>query len=207
MEAGCGWRLGRLRRSQTGLALHLGLDRSAVSRLLCGQRSLGVSEIAPVADYLSVAVSELLEHFGVVAALPPYGAALEAVGLVGAVDGLGRLIRFPEARPVHADRLDFLSLACLAVSAGAEVAEVRAAAGPLQPFDGGLAVFRRVETEQDLIPNGLFVGVIHRKGEWLVRLQIPAGDARDLNVLFLDGKTAKARVSAVSQVLMILPSW
>lgn len=54
-------RLVRLGRSQAGLARHLGLDASGVSRLLKGERQLKGAEAARIAAFLECPVEEVLE--------------------------------------------------------------------------------------------------------------------------------------------------
>lgn len=92
-------RLQRLGRSQADLARHLGLDASAVSRLLKGERQLKGTEAVAIAGFLGCDVAELLDSAGAAADgfmpqpvevpqpaelqrnLPVYGAA------IGGVDG------------------------------------------------------------------------------------------------------------------------
>ncbi len=51
-------------RTQAGLARHLGLDASAVTRLLKGERQLKGAEAAAIAAYIGCAVDEVLAAFG-----------------------------------------------------------------------------------------------------------------------------------------------
>lgn len=63
--------LGKPGKTQRGLAVALGVDASAISRLLNGTRQLKVSEIATVASYLEMRVPE-----GLSPAIPAVGAEL-----------------------------------------------------------------------------------------------------------------------------------
>ena len=58
-------RLASVGRTQAELARHMGLDASAVSRLLKGDRQLKGSEAAEVASFLGCAVEDVLRAFGV----------------------------------------------------------------------------------------------------------------------------------------------
>ena len=55
----------RRERSLRGLARHMRIDPSAVSRMFSGERRMQMDEISKIASFLGVAVSEVLVHAGV----------------------------------------------------------------------------------------------------------------------------------------------
>lgn len=61
------WFMGRLQergQSVRGLARHMDLDPSAVSRMLSGKRRMQMEEAAAIARFLRAPVSEVLSHAG-----------------------------------------------------------------------------------------------------------------------------------------------
>lgn len=111
-------RLQRLGRSQIDLARHLGLDASAVSRLVKGDRHLKGQEASGIAEFFGCPVDEVLHAFGVGAAdghiprlvdvaqaaesrllqpLPVYGSAVG--GMDGAFEFNGRINEYIDRPP------------------------------------------------------------------------------------------------------------
>lgn len=85
--------LKRAGKSQRGLAAYLGLDPSAISRLLAGERLLKADEVARIAAYLSVPApapdlpSEAPQDMDATAAVPPFTTMRRDVPVVGTVVG------------------------------------------------------------------------------------------------------------------------
>lgn len=76
-------RLAKVGRTQNGLANHMNLPGSQLSRLFNGTRSMKLTEAPVIAKFLAVSVEEVLEHAG----LPPQEAndqQMQAEYLVGA---------------------------------------------------------------------------------------------------------------------------
>lgn len=114
-------RLQRLGRSQLDLARHLGLDASAVSRLVKGERHLKGQEARGIAEFFDCTVDEVLHAFAGAAAdghvlrpvdlpqaaesrqmppLPVYGSAVG--GIDGAFEFNGRINEYVDRPPLLA---------------------------------------------------------------------------------------------------------
>lgn len=112
--------LQRLDRTQLELARHLGLDASAVSRLVKGERHLKGQEARGIAEFFGCSVDEVLHAFGAgadgfsprlvdlpqpaesrqAAPLPVYGSAVG--GLDGAFEFNGRVNEYVDRPPLLA---------------------------------------------------------------------------------------------------------
>jgi len=52
-------------KSQSGLARHLNVDRSAITRMLSNERKIKLDEATKIAEFLETSVEEVLHHAGV----------------------------------------------------------------------------------------------------------------------------------------------
>lgn len=69
-----GWfkaRLRDLRKTQEGLAAHIGIDAPGTSNMLHGKRGMSIDEAALTADYLECDMYKVLKHAGIVLRLLP----------------------------------------------------------------------------------------------------------------------------------------
>jgi len=90
-------RLAELDKSQSDLARHLGMDRSAVSRIINGQRGLGFDDVAAIARFLECPIETVLYHAGVEVQAPDPSAELRRqIPVVASVDADWQLQPYPD---------------------------------------------------------------------------------------------------------------
>lgn len=90
-------KLAENQQSMRALAKHMGLDVSAVSRTLSGQRKMQLDEAKEIAHFLRTPVSEVLKHAGV--SLDADG-AVSSIMLVAAIDAEGNVSPLKDPRPL-----------------------------------------------------------------------------------------------------------
>ncbi|PCH79775.1 MAG: transcriptional regulator [Hyphomicrobiales bacterium] len=144
------WFFDRLRsekKSLRGMARHLELDASAVSRMLSGQRNMQMQEVNEIARFLNAPVTEVLKHAGV--SMDQDGQATPVV-LAAVIDEKGIVQRLANARPLPHETLARVRAALGNPDESVIAAQIRASTGPLAVWDDAVILFRatqRVEPE------------------------------------------------------------
>lgn len=174
------------RKSVRGLARHLELDASAVSRMLSGQRKMQLEEAHSIARFLNAPVSEVMRHAGVAKDLDGLPTR---VLLAATVNEKGEVNRLKEPKPLPQSVIDRASSAIAGKGNGRVIAaQIRASKGPLAMWDdavvlfdptdkvdsdaiGALAICRKMDGSQVLVK----VERARKTGEATVRT---AGDAQ-----------------------------
>lgn len=95
-------------KSMRGLARHLEVDVSAVSRMFSGTRKMKMNEASAIAHFLGAPVAEVLKHAGVSVDLDGLPTR---VMLAAAINEKGQLERLTEPRPLPQAILDRASAA------------------------------------------------------------------------------------------------
>ena len=187
------WFLNRLQskqRSARGLARHLEVDASAVSRMLSGKRKMKMNEANAIADFLSAPVEEVLKHAGV--ALDEVGRPTRII-LAATINEDGEVERLREPKVMPQGVIERARSAVLRLGEEDQIvaAQIRAARGALAIWDDAVLLFK-VSTAMDpaavgslsicRIRNGVQV-LAHlerarKTGEATLRL--PAGEMRDM---------------------------
>lgn len=133
------------RLSLRGLAKHMDIDPSAVSRMFSGQRKMQLEEAQQIAAFLRVAVADVLQHAG--ASIDLDGVPTQVV-LAATIDENGIVQRLKEPRPLPASVIERAHSAINAQPQGSSViaAQVRAIEGPLAMLDDCVVLFGHTDT-------------------------------------------------------------
>lgn len=133
-------RLSDKRRSVRGLARHLEVDASAVSRMLSGKRRMKMNEANAIADFLSAPVEEVLKHAGV--ALDEGGRPTKII-LAATINEDGEVERLREPRPMPQGVVERARSAVLRLGEDSQIiaAQIRASKGPLALWDDAVLLF------------------------------------------------------------------
>ena len=130
-------------KSLRGLARHMELDPSAVSRMFSGQRKMQLEEAKEIAVFLGAPVSEVLGHAGVSIDLD--GVQTRVI-LTSTINEKGNIKRLHEPRPLPQSIIDRATSAIHAQGNGAVIAaQIRADAGPLAAWDDAVVLFGHTE--------------------------------------------------------------
>lgn len=151
------WFLDRLadkRESLRGMARHMGLDASAVSRMLSGKRRMRMDEANQIALFLGQPVSEVLKHAGV--AIDLDGQPTRIL-LAATIDERGYLQRLSEPRPLPMSVIEKAQAAIRQTNGQAIAAQIRATTGPLAVFDDAVVLFEATEIVEPSAIGGLAV--------------------------------------------------
>ena len=187
------WFVNRLegrQKSVRGLARHLAVDASAVSRMLSGKRKMKMNEANAIADFLSAPVEEVLKHAGV--ALDEGGRPTKII-LAATINEDGEIERLREPRPMPPLVIERARSAVLRLGEDDQIiaAQIRASKGALAIWDDAVLLFKG-STDMDpsavgrlsicRIKNGVqvlaYVERARKTGEATLRL--PAGEMIDM---------------------------
>lgn len=127
------------KKSVRGLARHLEIDASAVSRMFAGQRKMQIEEAHSIARFLNAPLSEVLRHSGV--AIDLDGLPTRIL-LAATINEKGEVHRLKEPKPLPQSIIDRAS-AAIAGKGNAKViaAQIRAGKGPLAIWDDAVVLF------------------------------------------------------------------
>lgn len=127
------------RKSVRGLARHLELDASAVSRMLSGQRKMQIEEAHSIARFLNAPVSEVMRHAGVAKDLDGLPTRIL---LAATINDKGEVHRLKEPKPLPQSVIDRASSAIAGKGNGQVIAaQIRASKGPLAIWDDAVVLF------------------------------------------------------------------
>lgn len=127
------------RASQSDLARFLNVDKSALSRMLSGERKMQLHEATSIANFLSVPVSEVLKHAG---------ASVDVAGhptrilLTSVVNEVGSIERLKEPRQLPQKLIDSANQTTASIPGKIMAAQIRASQGALAVMDDALLLFQ-----------------------------------------------------------------
>lgn len=130
------------RQSVRGLARHMEIDASAVSRMLSGERRMKMEEAATIARFLGVNVKEVLRHVGVAVDLDGQPTR---VLLVATIDERGAMNRLKTPRPLPQAVIDRVHAAIGDTNTKVIAAQIRADKGLLALLDDAVVLFKHTE--------------------------------------------------------------
>lgn len=131
--------LAKQNKSVRGLARHMEIDASAVSRMFSGKRKMRMDEAGEIARFLGATVSEVLSHAGVAIDLDGQPTKIVLAAIINA-DGVVQ--KLPEPRPMPQSVIDKAQGAIgLGRNSTIVAAQVRAASGPLLIWDDAVLLF------------------------------------------------------------------
>lgn len=136
------WFLNKLeerKQSVRGLARHLEIDASAVSRMLSGQRKMQMEEAQAIARFLNAPISEVMRHAGVAKDLDGLPTRIL---LAATINEKGEVTRLREAKPLPQSIIERAQAAISGSGNGKVIAaQIRAAKGPLAMWDDAVVLF------------------------------------------------------------------
>lgn len=189
-------------KSVRGLARHLELDPSAVSRMLSGHRKMKIEEANQIARFLGAPVSEVLTHAGVSVDLD---GAPTRILLAAIINETGKVERLKDPRPLPQSVIDRAQAAIIADGEGTIIAaQVRALKGTLAYLDDTVILFRHTETV-DPAAIGTLAICRSRDGEqFLAKIERArkTGEARILNA---HGDVRDVLLDTATPVLAMIP--
>lgn len=185
-----------------GLARHLNLDKSAVSRMFSGQRKMRMDEANSIAHFLNAPVSEVLRHAGVSIDLDGQPTRIL---LAATINEKGQVERLNEARPLPQAVID-RAHAAIAKHGNEQIiaAQIRATQGPLAIFDDWIVLFKHTDTVE---PAAIGFTSICRSyaGEQILAKVERARKTGEARVLSIDGKVREFDLHTATPVLVIIP--
>lgn len=125
-------------KSVRGLARHLEIDASAVSRMLNGQRRMKMEEANRIAVFLGAPIKEVLAHAGV--AIDLDGQPTRIL-LAATIDEEGYLHRLNDPRPLPQSVIERAQAAIGKRNSKVIAAQIRAEKGPLAVMDDAVVLF------------------------------------------------------------------
>lgn len=191
-------------KSMRGLARHLDVDVSAVSRMFSGSRKMKMNEASAIAHFLGAPVSEVLRHAGVAVDLD--GQPTQVM-LAAAINEKGQLERLSEPRPLPQTIIDRAQAAVtLSNPDNGRIlaAQVRALQGPLAFLDDAVVLFGHSEgVERAAI--GVLSICRSQKGEQVIAKIDRARKTGEARVICVDGKPREFALETATPVIAIIP--
>ena len=125
--------------SVRGLARHLDLDASAVSRMLSGHRKMQMEEAHAIARFLHAPVQKVMRHAGVAKDLDGLPTRIL---LAATINEKGEVNRLKEAKPLPQSVIDRAQSAIgNKTNSRVIAAQIRANKGPLAMWDDAVVLF------------------------------------------------------------------
>jgi transcriptional regulator with XRE-family HTH domain len=195
--------LERQRKSLRGLARHMELDPSAVSRILSGKRRMQMEEAAAIARFLGAPVSEVLSHAGLAVDLDGQPTRIILAAIISAD---GRVERLREPRPLPQSVIDKAQAAIRYHRDNGQViaAQIRAAEGPLALWDDAVVLFGYSERVEPSAIGALSVCRLIEGDQLLAKIDRArkTGEARVLDV---SNAMREVVLDTATPVLAIIP--
>ncbi|HEY5797645.1 MAG TPA: helix-turn-helix transcriptional regulator [Bosea sp. (in: a-proteobacteria)] len=189
-------------KSTRGLARHLKVDGSAVSRMFSGQRKMKMHEASAIASFLAVPVSEVLKHAGVSIDLDGIPSR---VVLAATINERGDIARLSDPSPLPQAVMDRAHAAIAGQGNGKIVAaQVRAASGPLAVLDDAVVLFKYTDSVDPGAIGSLSICRLHDGRQILARIDRArkTGEARIINAA---GDVSEVVLHTATPVLAIIP--
>ncbi|RVD44662.1 XRE family transcriptional regulator [Mesorhizobium sp. M4A.F.Ca.ET.020.02.1.1] len=189
-------------KSVRGLARHLGVDASAVSRMLSGSRKMKMTEAGDIASFLGVPVSEVLVHSGVSVSLEPRPSEML---LAATIDERGVVDELPEPKPLPPAVIE-RARATITIQGDEPIvgAQIRALKGPLSVMDDAVVLYR-YPAGVDPAAIGLLSICRSRDGEQFLGKIERARKTGEARVTCANGDVRDVSLDAATPVLAVIP--
>lgn len=184
-----------------GLARHMELDPSAVSRMLDGKRRMKMDEANSVASFLSVTVDEVLSHAGVNLGSKPHPVRIM---IVATIDQRGNVTTIANPSPLPQAVLDKAGIALSVVDGPLVAAQVRAASGPLAVIDDAVMLYRRGDGVDPAAIGTLAICRNGNNGQIVGRLE-RARKTGEAQIMTIDGKSQSFDLQSAAPIVAIIP--
>ncbi|MDX8537087.1 helix-turn-helix transcriptional regulator [Mesorhizobium abyssinicae] len=190
-------------KSVRGLARHLGVDASAVSRMLSGNRKMKMTEAGDIASFLGVPVSEVLVHSGVSVSLEPRPSEML---LAATIDERGIVDELPEPKPLPPAVIE-RARATITIHGDEPIvgAQIRALKGPLSVMDDAVVLYRYQGDGIDPAAIGLLSICRSRDGEQFLGKIERARKTGEARVTCANGDVRDVALDAATPVLAVIP--
>uniref|UniRef100_UPI00403EFA43 helix-turn-helix domain-containing protein n=1 Tax=Hyphomicrobium sp. ghe19 TaxID=2682968 RepID=UPI00403EFA43 len=191
-------RFAEKRTSYRAFAREHGMDPSAVSRMLTGQRRMQRDEAAAIAQFIGAPISEVLKHAGVT-----IDGEYTPILLVATINEHGQIERLPEPRPLPHSVIDRARSAIDAVPR-VLAAQIRALSGPLTVMDDAVVLFCPTDDVDSASIGALSICRNFAGDQILAKIERArkTGEAR---VVTIDGKVKEFDLQTATPVLTIIP--
>lgn len=188
-------------KSVRGLARHMDLDPSAVSRMLSGERRMRMEEAAEIARFLSAPVNEVINHAGV--AIDLDGRPTRII-LTSVITETGAMERLTDPRALPQSLIERAQAAVHGVNETVIAAQIRATDGPLVLWDDAIVLFRPTETVSHDAIDALAICRLHSGEQILAKIERArkTGEARVLDVA---NTRREVLLQTATPVLAVLP--
>ncbi|MGJ5032254.1 helix-turn-helix domain-containing protein [Bradyrhizobium sp. HKCCYLS2038] len=197
-------RLEEKQLSMRGLARHLELDVSAVSRMFSGSRKMKMNEASAIAHFLGAPVSEVLKHAGVSVDIDGQPTRIM---LAAAINEKGQIERLKDPRPLPQQIIDRANAAISMRETGNSrilAAQIRATQGPLTFLDDAVVLFGHTEgVERAAI--GVLAICRSNQGEQILAKIERARKTGEARVVCVDGKVKEFALDTATPVIAIIP--
>ena len=190
-------------QSVRGLARHMDLDASAVSRMLSGQRKMQMEEAKTIAHFLRAPVSEVMKHAGVSVDLDGLPTRVMLAAIIGED---GYIDRLKEPRALPQDIID-KAQAAISRTGNTQIiaAQVRASKGPLAIWDDAVVLIKPTEIVEPAAIGALAVCRNRDTGQQAMVRLIRARKTGEATVQLASGHTKEVVLDTASPVISIIP--
>lgn len=190
-------------KSLRGLARHMELDVSGVSRMLSGQRKMKMTEANKIAQFLGMHVSEVLRHSGVEL---EEGSEPSRILLAATINETGQVKKVMEPMHLPQSIMD-RAQAAITIRTGTGriiAAQVRALKGPLALLDDAVMLFGHTDrVEADAI--GSLSICRNREGEQILAKIERARKTGEARVICTDNNVREFTLHTATPILAIIP--
>lgn len=188
-------------KSVRGLARHLDIDASAVSRMLSGQRRMKMEEANRIAVFLGAPIKEVLAHAGV--AIDLDGQPTRIL-LAATIDEDGHLHRLSDPRPLPQAVIEKAQAAIGKRNGKVIAAQIRASAGPLAFMDDAVVLFCATDVVEPSAIGSLSI-CRTKKGEQFFGRVDRARKTGEAFCTCPTGKSGETILVTASPILAIIP--
>lgn len=197
-------KLSETNKSMRGLAKHLEVDVSAVSRMFAGTRKMKMNEASAIAAFLGAPVNEVLKHAGVSVDLDGQPTRIM---LAAAINEKGQLERLDHPSPLPQAIIDRANAAISLKSGDGRIlaAQVRALQGPLAFLDDAVILFGHTEGVERGAIGVLAICRLQKGGEQIIAKIDRARKTGEARVITVDGKSKEITLDTATPVIAIIP--
>lgn len=198
------WFIDRLaagNKSVRGLARHLDIDASAVSRMLSGQRRMKMEEADAIARFLGSPVNEVLTHAGVAAGSD----ANMEIMLSQTIDEEGRITGLEERNILPKDVIE-RAYAAIGHHSRSKIcaAQVRAESGPLAALDDAVMFYISTDAIEPTSIGTLSVCETIDGDLFLAKVD-KARKTGEATLRFASDETAEHILKSAAPIIAIIP--
>lgn len=189
------------KRSLRGLAAHMKLDPSAVSRMFSGQRKMQMQEAREIALFLGVPMSDILSHAGLSIDLDGLPTRILLAATIGED---GKIVRLKEPRPLPQSVIERAQAAIGRYNGQIIAAQVRAATGPFSIWDDAIVLFGHTDTVDPAAIGSLAICRM-RNGEQIMAKVESARKTGEARITSASGRIEEALLETATPVLAVIP--